>query len=67
MVLGRTLCLGLASWLFHRFYLVPVVYDGAEPWGEEVPWLWVITAAQTAVAVLFYCAGRLLRRSRTKG
>ena len=62
MILGRAAGLSAGNWLFFQTYVVRVVYQGAEPWSEEVPWAWVIAGAQLVVASLFYGAARLVRR-----
>ena len=64
-ILARAAALALAGWLFHWTYLVPVVYEGGEPWAEEIPWAWVIVAAQLLVALLLAAAGLWIRRART--
>ena len=60
-LLGRLLGLSLGNALFYRLYLIPVVYQGQDPWPEESLWLCVITAGQTIVAALALLASRKMR------
>jgi len=50
--------------LAYFLYIVPVIYEGKEPWSEEALWAYIIVAVQTAVAALTLLASRRLLRKK---
>ena len=50
--------------LAYFLYIIPVIYEGKEPWSEESLWAYIIVAVQTAVAALALLASRRLLRKK---
>lgn len=63
-LLARFLGLIAASILVHNIYVIPVIYEGGEPWPEEYAWAGLVLVGQTAVAAVVQLVVRKLLRSR---
>jgi hypothetical protein len=62
---ARFVGLVIGNTLAHFLYVIPVIYEGKEPWSEEAVWAYVIVAAQTSVAaVVLFIIRRLLRKKQ---
>lgn len=56
--------LTIGNVLAYFFYIIPVIYEGKEPWSEEALWAYIIVAVQTAVAAVALLASRRLFRKK---
>jgi hypothetical protein len=56
--------LTIGNALAHFFYVIPVIYEGMQPWSEEALWAYIIVAVQTVVAAVALLASRCLLRKK---
>lgn len=63
-LVGRFVGLTIGNTLAYFLYVIPVIYEGKEPWSEEALWAYIIVAVQTAVAAAALVAIRRLLRKK---
>lgn len=64
-VIARCIGLTFVEALTYYLYLIPVVYQGKEPWSEEALVAYVNVTVQTAVAAAALLASRKLTRCKS--
>lgn len=63
-LLARSMALTVSHILEHNLYVIPVIYEGGQPWPEEYAWAGLVLAGQTVVAAVVLLVVRKLLRSR---
>jgi H+/Cl- antiporter ClcA len=63
-VVARFAGLAIANALTYFLYVIPVIYEGKEPWSEEALWAYVVVGVQTVVAAIALLASRRLTRKK---
>ena len=58
--------LTIGNALAHFIYVIPVIYEGKQPWSEEALWAYIIVAVQTVVAAVALLASQSLLRKRQR-
>lgn len=56
--------LTIGNVLAYFLYIIPVIYEGKEPWSEEALWAYIIVAVQTAAAAVALLVSRRLLRKK---
>jgi xanthine/uracil permease len=63
-IVARFTGLVIANVLTYFLYVIPVIYEGKEPWSEEALWAYVVVGVQTVVAAIALLASRRLLRKK---
>lgn len=58
---ARLAGLVIGNGLAYFLYVIPVIYEGKEPWSEESLWAYIIVAVQTVVAAIALLASRSMQ------
>jgi len=61
-LVARFAGLTIGNTLNYFLFVIPVIYEGKQPWGEEKVWAYVTVAVQTVVAAGALVASRRLLR-----
>jgi len=63
-LIARFAGLTIGNVLAYFLYVIPVIYEGKEPWSEEALWAYITVAVQTAIAAVALVASRRLLRKK---
>lgn len=64
-IIARFAGLVIANVFIYFLYVIPVIYEGKEPWSEEALWAYVVVGVQTVVAAIALLASRRLLRKKS--